>query len=103
MRLPKDQGDPPVKSNRKSRAKKNMVIANAKVPRAAPAPVTATQSSSRIAPTFVQVTTVQMLRQQNEAKGFRIATSKAQNRKETGMPRRGNAITQAGTMDVTVI
>ena len=103
MRLPKDQGDPPVKSNWKLRAKKNTAITNAKVPRAAPAPVTATQSSSCIAPTFVQVTTAQMLRQQNEAKGFRIATSKAQNRKETGMPRRGNAITQAGTMDVTVI
>ena len=103
-RSPEDQNEPPTKSNRRSRAKKNVAIANAKVPGAAPSPATTAQPPpSRIAPTFVQVTTAQMLRQQDEAKGFHIATSKAQNRKETGMPRKGNAITQAGTMDVTVI
>ena len=102
-RAPAEQSAPPVKSNRKSRAKKNVAIANAQVPGAAPAPTNATQTSSRIAPTFVQVTTAQMLRRQDEAKGFRVATSKAQNRKETGMPRKGNAISQAGTTEVTVI
>ena len=82
-----------------------MAIANAKVPGAPTpsAPVNATQPSSRIAPTFVQVTTAQMLRRQDEAKGFHVATSKAQNRKESGMPRKGNAISQAGTTEVTVI
>ena len=104
-RVPVERSDPPAKSNQKSRAKKNAAIANAKVPGAPPppAPVNATQSSSRIAPTFVQVTTAQMLRRQDEAKGFRVATSKAQNRKETGMPCKGNAISQAGTTEVTVI
>ena len=81
-----------------------MAIANAKVPGAAPSPATSTQPPlSRIALTFVQVTTAQMLCRQDEAKGFRVTTSKAQNRKETGMPWKGNAITQAGTTDVTVI
>ena len=102
-RVPVGQSVPPAKSNRKSRAKKNVAIANAQVPGAAPAPTTVTQSSSRIAPTFVQVTTAQMLRRQDEAKGFCVATSKAQNRKESGMPRKGNAISQAGTTEVTVI
>ena len=102
-RVPVEQNVPPVKSNRKSRAKKNVAIANAQVPGAAPAPTTITQSSSRIAPTFVQVTTAQMLRRQDEAKGFRVATSKAQNHKESGMPRKGNTISQAGTTEVTVI
>ena len=102
-RVPVKQSAPHAKSNRKSRAKKNVAVANAQVPGAAPAPSTVTQTSSRIAPTFVQVTTAQMLRRQDEAKGFRVATSKAQNRKETGMPRKGNAILQAGTTDVTVI
>ena len=97
-----EQSGPSAKSNRKSRAKKNAAIANAKVPGAPPPPAPA-QPSSRIAPTFVQVTTAQMLRRQDEAKGFRVATSKAQNRKESGMPRKGNAISQAGTTDVTVI
>ena len=87
-----EQSVPPAKSNRKSRAKKNAAIANARVPGAAPTPATTTtQNSSRIAPTFVQVTTAQMLRRQDEAKGFHVATSKAQNRKESGMPRKGNA------------
>ena len=103
-RAPVEQSDPPAKSNRKSRARKNAAIANARVPGAAPTPATnTTQNSSRIAPTFVQVTTAQMLRRQDEAKGFRVATSKAQNRKESGMPRKGNAISQAGTTEVTVI
>ena len=103
-RSPENQSNPPVKSNRKSRAKKNAAIANAKVPRAAPNPAnTAQPPPSRIALTFVQVTTAQMLRRQDEAKGFRVATSKVQNRKETGMPRKGNTITQASTTDVTVI
>ena len=84
-RAPVEQSDPPAKSNWKSRAKKNMAIANARVPGAAPIPMNAMQTSSRIAPTFVQVTTAQMLRRQDEAKGFRVTTSKAQNRKETGM------------------
>ena len=101
--MPVEQSVLLAKSNRKLRAKKNVAIANAQVPGAAPAPKTVTQSSSRIAPTFVQVTTAQMLRRQDEAKGFRVATSKAQNRKETGMPRKGNAISQAGTTEVTVI
>ena len=101
---PENQSNPPVKSNRKSRAKKNAAIANAKVPGAAPNPAnTAQPPASRIALTFVQVTTAQMLRRQDEAKGFRVTTSKAQNHKEMGMPRKGNAITQAGTTDVTVI
>ena len=60
-RAPVEQSDSPAKSNRKSRAKKNVAIANAKVPGAAPAPTHTTQTSSRIAPTFVQVTTAQML------------------------------------------
>ena len=102
-REPAEQSVPHAKSNRKSRAKKNVALANAQVPGAAPTPTTVTQTPSRIAPTFVQVTTAQMLRRQDEAKGFRVATSKAQNRKETGMPRKGNAISQAGTMEVTVI
>ena len=58
---PGEQSDPPAKSNRKSRAKKNVAIANTKVPGAAPASTNAAQTSSRIAPTFVQVTTAQML------------------------------------------
>ena len=104
-RAPVEQSGPPAKSNRKSRAKKNTAIANAKVPGAPTpsAPINATQPSSRIAPTFVQVTTAQMLQRQDEAKGFRVATSKAQNRKESGMPHKGNAISQAGTTEVTVI
>ena len=86
--------------NRKARAKDNVAKANAKVPGAAPTPA---KTPSRIAPTFIQVTTAQMLRKQDSAKGFRVAASKAQNRKESGMPRRGNATPQAGTTDVTVI
>ena len=88
------------KANRKARAKENVAKANAKVPGAVPIP---TKPASRIAPTFVQVTTAQMLRKQDSAKGFRVVVSKAQNRKESGMPRRGNATSQAGTTDVTVI
>ena len=88
------------KVNRKRKAKDNREKANAKVPGAAPAP---TKPASRIAPTFVQVTTAQMLRQQDAAKGFRVAASKAQHRKESGMPRRGNTISQTGTTEVTVI
>ena len=59
--------------------------------------------AGQIAPTFVQVTIAQMLKQQDSVKGFRVVASKAQNRKESGMPQRGNAISQAGTMEVTVI
>ena len=44
-----------------------------------------------------------MLKQQNITKGFRVVASKAQNRKETGLPRRGNTISQARTTEVTVI
>ena len=44
-----------------------------------------------------------MLKQQDAAKGFRVAASKAQHRRESGMPRRGNATSQAGMTDVTVI
>ena len=60
-RVPVEQGVPHAKPNRKSRAKKNVAVANAQVPGAAPAPMTVTQTSSRIAPTFVRVTTAQML------------------------------------------
>ena len=95
-----NQPEPRTKANRKARAKDNVAKANAKVPGAAPPPA---KTPSRIAPTFVQVTTAQMLRKQDSAKGFRVAASKAQNRKESGMPRRGNATSQTGTTDVTVI
>ena len=95
-----DQSGTRAKVNRKRRAKDNKENANAKVPGAMAPPV---KPASRIAPTFVQVTTAQMLKQQDAAKGFRVAASKAQHRKESGMPRRGNAISQAGTTDVTVI
>lgn len=90
-----------MKVNWKTKAKRNLATTNAKVPGAAQA--AAPQSASHIAPTFVQVTTAHMLKQQNEAKGFHITTSKAQNRKETGMPRRGNTISQASTTNITVI
>ena len=95
-----DQPDTRAKVNRKRKAKDNKEKANAKIPGAAPPPA---KPASRIAPTFVQVTTAHMLKQQDAAKGFRVAASKAQNRKESGMPRRGNAISQTGTTDVTVI
>ena len=95
-----DQPDACVKVNRKWRAKDNKEKANAKIPGAVTPPA---KPASRIAPTFVQVTTAQMLKQQDAAKGFRVAASKAQHRKESGMPRRGNATSQAGTTDVTVI
>ena len=95
-----DQPDARPKVNRKRKAKDNREKANAKIPGAAPAPA---KPTSRIAPTFVQVTTAQMLKQQDATKGFRVAASKAQHRKETGMPRRGNATSQAGTTEVTVI
>ena len=88
------------KVNRKRKAKDNREKANAKIPGTAPAPA---KPASRIAPTFVQVTTAQMLRQQDAMKGFRVVASKAQHRKESGMPRRGNATSQAGTTDVTII
>ena len=95
-----DQLEERTKVSRKRKAKDNREKANAKVPGAAPAPA---KPASRIAPTFVQVTTAQMLRQQDAAKGFRVAASKAQHRKESGMPRRGNALSQTGTTEVTVI
>ena len=95
-----NQPEPRSKANRKTRAKDKVSQANAKVPGAAPTPA---KPTSRIAPTFVQVTTAHMLKQQDAAKGFRVAASKAQNRKDSGMPRRGNATSQIGTTDVTVI
>ena len=99
----RESGDQPVdrtRVNRKRKAKDNREKANTKVPGATPAP---TKPTSRIAPTFVQVTTAQMLRQQDAVKGFRVAASKAQHRKESGMPQRGNATSQTGTTEVTVI
>ena len=55
------------KANRKLRAKDKVAKANTKVPGTAPTP---TKPTSQIAPTFVQVTTVQMLRKQDSTKGF---------------------------------
>ena len=80
-----DQPEERTKVNRKRKAKNNREKANAKVPGAAPAPTPA-KTASRIAPTFIQVTMAQMLRQQDAAKGIRVAASKAQHRKESGMP-----------------
>ena len=84
--------------------------ANAHVPGYVPPPVSTYGghiplcTTSRIAPTFVRITTAQVVQQQLVVQGFRTVASKAQHRKVTGVPSQhvaGNA--KLGCTEVTVI
>ena len=89
----------------KARRTQAVKAANAAIPGAALPPTDGhiTLQHARIAPTFVQVATTNAMRQQDKAQGFRVAASSAQNRKASGAPRRGQALTPQGATEVTII
>ena len=93
------------KLGRKARKTQAVKAANAVIPGAAPPPTDGhiTLQHARIAPTFVQVATANTMRQQDKAQGFRVAASSAQNRKASGAPQRGQALTPQGATEVTII
>lgn len=85
----------PALVNRKKHAKLNLAKANAHVPSAIAPPLEdpnnthillLSNTTSHIAPMFVQVTTAHMLKQQASVQGFCTVASKAQNHKDSRMP-----------------
>ena len=93
------------KLGRKARKTQAIKAANTAIPGAALPPTDGhiTLQHARIAPTFVQVATANTMRQQDKAQGFRVAASSAQNRKASGAPQRGQALTPQGATEVTII
>ena len=94
-----------LKLGRKARRTQAVKAANAAIPGSAPPPTDGhiPLQHTRISPMFVQVATANAMKQQDKAQGFRVAASSAQNRKASGTPRRGQAITPQGATEVTII
>ena len=94
-----------LKLGRKARRTQAVKAANVAIPGSAPPPTDGhiPLQHARISPTFVQVATANAMKQQDKAQGFRVAASSAQNRKASGTPRRGQAITPQGATEVTII
>ena len=93
------------KLGRKAQRTQAVKAANVVIPGVAPPPTDrhiALQHAC-ISPMFVQIATANAMKQHDKAQGFRVAASSAQNRKASGVPRRGQAITPQGVTEVTII